>query len=168
MTAARTNWVVCHEYAYGPFTPARAERRRELADKSGDCRYPHKVVCSQVRPTTEAELDTLLAERESMFLDAEPGDPDWRETTLELAAAWLNAPQGMSAADGLTVADDQPPPRESVTLTSDGSYAAPSSWCRCSPEPDMDGWVQYERWSERGREAHGFVCRSCRRLLQSG
>jgi hypothetical protein len=191
MTAtARASWVVCRDYAYGPFTPERAAKRAAQADESGDCRYSHQVVTSGVRPATEAELNTVLAERQAAFLTAEPGDPDWRESTQELAALWLSAPLGTSA-HGLTVAgggwskeaadraDAAGEPsspawyvalgrREHVTLTDDGRSAETSAWCRCSPEPPMDGWVQYQRWTERGQEAHGYVCRKCRHLLQSG
>jgi hypothetical protein len=54
-----------------------------------------------------------------------------------------------------------------ATLTSDGRGANREQWCCCS-EPPFSEWVRYEHWTERGREAHGFVHSECRRLLQSG
>ena len=57
---------------------------------------------------------------------------------------------------------------EHVTLTSDGRMAARSRWCECEPSPAGQAWVRYEHWTERGRERHGFVCPSCRRLTQTG
>lgn len=55
-----------------------------------------------------------------------------------------------------------------VTLTADGRQASTHAWCTCDDDGDMDRWVQYSRRSERGQEAHGFVCRDCRHLLQAG
>lgn len=57
---------------------------------------------------------------------------------------------------------------EHVTLTGDGGAANRSRWCECEPFPAGQDWVRYEHWTERGRERHGFVCPSCRRLTQTG
>ncbi len=59
---------------------------------------------------------------------------------------------------------------ESVELTEDGSYVDVARWCSCPSVPGEAGefWVRYERWTEIGRVAHGFVCADCRRLKQSG
>jgi hypothetical protein len=56
---------------------------------------------------------------------------------------------------------------EQVTLSADGRPTQPG-WCRCRPRPAGERWVRYERWSARGREAHGYVCPTCRRLTQTG
>lgn len=53
---------------------------------------------------------------------------------------------------------------ETATLTSDGRGAIVEGWCSCGAH----GQARYERWSARGREAHGFVCSSCRFLTQTG
>lgn len=55
-----------------------------------------------------------------------------------------------------------------ATLTSDGGAADRARWCECQPEPSGETWVRYEFWTERGQERHGFVCPSCRRLVQTG
>lgn len=59
-------------------------------------------------------------------------------------------------------------PHDTATLTFDGRLAATRNWCGCTPEPDAGAWIRYERYSARGREAHGYVCPTCRRLVQSG
>ena len=56
---------------------------------------------------------------------------------------------------------------EHATLTSDGRTANRARWCLCG-EPDAAEWVRYEHWTARGCEAHGYVHRGCRRLLQAG
>jgi hypothetical protein len=57
-------------------------------------------------------------------------------------------------------------PREGcITLTEDGRAAHTSGWCQCDDDPE---WVRYERYSVRGREAHGYVCKHCRYLTQTG
>lgn len=55
-------------------------------------------------------------------------------------------------------------PHETATLTSDGRGARVDAWCSCGSY----GQARYERWSARGREAHGLVCERCRCLTQSG
>lgn len=55
-------------------------------------------------------------------------------------------------------------PHAEATLTGDGQAAIVRGWCDCSAVEQ----VRYERWSARGREAHGFVCKTCRRLTQTG
>ena len=57
-----------------------------------------------------------------------------------------------------------------ATLTGDGKPVTRTGWCQCAePVPAVDnGWVYYEAWSARGREAHGWACVTCRRLTQTG
>jgi len=59
-------------------------------------------------------------------------------------------------------------PQEYSILTSDGGGAVPDGWCEHKPEAET--WARYERWTAKGREAHGYVCpdHDCRRLVQSG
>lgn len=54
-----------------------------------------------------------------------------------------------------------------VTLTGDGRQYERGTWCSCSRVAD-DGWVQFQIWTLRGMEAHGFLHATCRRLLQTG
>jgi hypothetical protein len=52
-------------------------------------------------------------------------------------------------------------------LTGDGVAAEPGQWCSCDPPASQ--WMYYETWeTDRGRVAHGWVDRDCRRLVQSG
>jgi hypothetical protein len=53
-------------------------------------------------------------------------------------------------------------------LTADGLYASPTTWCRCYPDPTPGAWIAYETWTRAGRVAHGYICRTCRNLLQAG
>lgn len=58
-----------------------------------------------------------------------------------------------------------------VTLTGDGrmvSVRGRIPFCGCDPRPDSDTEIRYERWTVRGREAHGFCCPTCRYLTQTG
>lgn len=56
-------------------------------------------------------------------------------------------------------------PHEEATATSDGRGVVTKGWCSCGGGVEQ---VRYERWSARGREAHGFVCKTCRSLTQTG
>lgn len=53
-----------------------------------------------------------------------------------------------------------------ATLTYDGKAANRDAWCRCPEDPET--WIRYEQWTARGVEAHGYVCRECRALTQTG
>jgi hypothetical protein len=57
---------------------------------------------------------------------------------------------------------------EHATLTGDGGAAIRDQWCLCGGQPPAADWIRYEHWTARGREAHGFVHRGCRRLIQAG
>lgn len=59
-------------------------------------------------------------------------------------------------------------PHEEAVLTVDGRLANTKEWCRCVTTWPAEAWVRYERWLQRGREAHGYVCPNCRRLTQAG
>jgi hypothetical protein len=55
---------------------------------------------------------------------------------------------------------------EHATMTSDGRSATRNHWCDCTT--DMGCWVRYEHWTAAGMTAHGYVCRTCRQLKQTG
>lgn len=57
-------------------------------------------------------------------------------------------------------------PADRTTITDDGRDVC-QDWCRCVVQ-DADVSVYYERWSRRGREAHGWACPSCRGIVQVG
>lgn len=85
--------------------------------------------------------------------------------------AILTAPLGalIDCPDGpVRVARIVGVPMHLVMLSADGRSTRTDRWCECVPRPDMDYWVRYERWSSRGREAHGYLCPTCRSILQAG
>ncbi|HKS98720.1 MAG TPA: hypothetical protein VJT31_04245 [Rugosimonospora sp.] len=60
-------------------------------------------------------------------------------------------------------------PHEQATLTADGRFChSRKGWCICRVKTPLDLCVRYERYTDRGREAHGLICPACRRLVQSG
>jgi hypothetical protein len=98
-TPARTatpvnSWVVCYDYAAGPFTADAAARRLVNHGKS-ICGHAHEVIVSATRPVTAAERDTMRAQWDAPFL-ADPSDEEANaersQLTADLAAAILAAP----------------------------------------------------------------------------
>lgn len=68
MAATKNNWVVCDEYAAGPYTADRAEREVQniarLAESHAlGCRLEHRIVVSAMQPVPAwrlaAEADPL-------------------------------------------------------------------------------------------------------------
>jgi len=50
VSAPRDRWVVCAEYAAGPFTAARAAGALRDTTAAGRCPCPHEVIVSDVPP----------------------------------------------------------------------------------------------------------------------
>lgn len=50
------------------------------------------------------------------------------------------------------------------TATQDGRHYDRRGWCECG----SDDAVFVERWTQVGREFHGWICTGCRRLVQAG
>lgn len=71
MAEPRNRWVVCEEYAAGPFGEAAAANRLDeiqTGQAQGDrrmCPYPHTVVISEAKPLTAA--DRAREARESEY-----------------------------------------------------------------------------------------------------
>lgn len=57
-------------------------------------------------------------------------------------------------------------PADETIITDDGCDVL-SVWCNCLSQ-DFDVAVYYERWSQHGREAHGWACPVCRGIVQVG
>jgi hypothetical protein len=51
-----------------------------------------------------------------------------------------------------------------ITATADGRHYDRRGWCEGCGGAD----VRVERWTGAGREFHGWICGTCRRLTQSG
>ena len=116
------------------------------------------------------ELALARAAWEDPYCDTTPGQH------TKLTAAMTTAPCGTQVGEGkwmpkLTVAKRQGLNGEwaaHVLLTGDGHSGDPRKWCHCGESESAEGWVYYERWTLSGRQAHGFLCPACRRLVQSG
>lgn len=85
----------------------------------------------------------------------------WAEGVGAQLAAAIDADPALDASEWLAAR-----PAESVVLTGDALHVDRTAWCagRCGdPEP-----VQYEAWTAAGRTAHGWACRVCRKVTQTG
>lgn len=166
----------------GGATPAmtslnRAERAQRDADTPNEpCehRFRHTI---EVQTNPDGEWVPLHVHRTRQILAAPVGPalvdtPDgplikmyggWsKETAQRPGVQEAFDRNDMAAAEAILGSEDE------ALLTSDGRDARTRDWCRCDPYPVMEEWVRYERYSPRGREAHGYVCPTCRRLTQSG
>lgn len=54
-----------------------------------------------------------------------------------------------------------------AVLTADGRHYDCTGWCGC-PDVAHEDWVRFQRWSNAGLDAHGYACRTCRKILQTG
>jgi hypothetical protein len=139
------------------------------ADMSGLCMYFHTAeekVDGEWVPVHVAEARRILAAPvgpDSVFDGLIKGRGGWTRETAAQADATADAgtPQWRAALG----------PHQYAILTSDGSEADTGRWHiddRCGGPAEDGDWVRYERWTAEGRVGHGFVCRSCRGLLQTG
>lgn len=56
-----------------------------------------------------------------------------------------------------------------VLLTGDARHYDRTGWCTCQQKgSSLDSEVYFERWTPAGREGHGWLHRTCRRLTQAG
>lgn len=57
-----------------------------------------------------------------------------------------------------------------IVLTGDAGPYFQGGWCLCESGTAYTdgGWIRFERWTGKGREAHGFIHDKCRKLLQAG
>jgi hypothetical protein len=188
-----TSWVLCYNFAAGPFTAAAAARRL-LTHERSTCTHAHEVVTSATRPVTAAERDTMRANWDAPFLadpDDEEANAERSTLTLDLADAILAAPLrarigemtvdtggwSKERADVARAAGPAGSPEwfaalghhEHATLTADGKPAVRDAWCTC-PNDDVAAadWIRYEVWEAAGCTRHGFVHAGCRKLLQTG
>lgn len=94
-TATRTadQWVICQDYAAGPFVPDAVDQVIAKYDRSG-CPHKghHRVIVSAQKPVTLAKLQTMYANWSQPFL-ADPSDKhadaERAADTADLAAAIL-------------------------------------------------------------------------------
>ena len=188
-TKTLIHWVLCDDYAAGPFTADTAARR---AGQRTECGHGHRVVTSGTKPVTAAEISPLRAEWDAPFTGdmTDEAISARGDLTRELASLILGA-QIMTRVGDLTVvgggwskergdyADATAEAgsagwiaalgaHENATLTSDGRGANRQAWCECAGLNDAAAWVRYEGWTEQGMDAHGFVCGTCRRITQTG
>lgn len=110
-------------------------------------------------PTSPASVELQLARA-----DWDAGEPAEGMAALILAEPCATQVGTLIVQQRWNIAADGT--AEIARLTSDGRFAAPTEWCRCTPESRE--WVGYETWTALGRVAHGYICPDCRRLLQAG
>lgn len=111
--AALIHWVICDDYAAGPYTPERAQglldsitAGRHLA--SGCCKLEHRVTVSGFAPTTGSELARLRRDHQAAVLASDPfagPDEELDAARDELVAAIMAAPLGTADGTGLIVAE---------------------------------------------------------------
>jgi hypothetical protein len=87
------------------------------------------------------------------------------QQTRELAAAILAAPEGERFGDLVRTTGWAGPDADQAVLTGDGHEVIRTHWCR-NGHPQV--WIRYEAWDTAGRRAHGFLCQTCRKILQTG
>lgn len=115
------------------------------------------ILAAPVGPTPIDTPDGPLVKQEGTWTAERVARPD-------VQAALRNA----EAAGDMAALEVALGSHDTATLTGDGRWALTRQWCSCTPGPDAGTWVRYERYTARGREAHGYVCPGCRHLVQSG
>jgi len=174
-TAARRQFRVhCAEHDRPCTSAEQAIRVLTDIELSGHCQQAHTaetLVDGQWLPLHIARAREILAAPLATVFDdlmvthrtwppAAEATPAFRQRLAANAAAGMPVFEAYSAALG---------PAAAVTLTADGRGARRDGWCRCpDAEGDDDSWIRYEHWTAEGRHAHGFLCRTCRFIKQSG
>lgn len=83
---------------------------------------------------------------------------DWTAITPEASERCHRAERMLLNARGAAYAGG--------TYVADGGAADRTSWCSC---PSSDDDIYYEAYSTAGlRTAHGYVCKTCRQITQTG
>ncbi|PZG12988.1 hypothetical protein C1I95_24580 [Micromonospora craterilacus] len=132
-------------------------------EATGNCRELHSIEVrdgQQWVPLHIAQASRILATSVGQMVD----------TLIKVHGGWsadAAARADATAEPGTDEWRNALGPHEDATLTADGRPAATGGWCTC-PAVGDDEWVRYERWSARGREAHGYVHAGCRALVQAG
>lgn len=168
MTATTTKFrIACEEYAVDAGSYDAAFRRMLSIESGGHCREEHRIEARNAAgewvPAHLALAETILAARVGGRVETFDGpltknSGQWSQEATRKASAVAaeGTPEWAAAAREI--------PHETAALTSDGRGAITNDWCGCGAV----GQARYERWSARGREAHGLVCSKCRRLTQTG
>lgn len=156
--------VVCAEYTVEARSYDSAFRVMISVERLDACRERHTVemlVDGEWLPALEAYARAILTAKVGAVVDTFDGPltkarGTWSRETAALAdaAGEAGSPEWRAALSA----------HEEATLTSDGHGIIDNSWHACN---DVEQ-VRYERWSARGRETHGLVCRSCRAVTQTG
>jgi hypothetical protein len=166
-TAEKPFRISCSEHTVPAGSYDAAFRRRFQIETLGACTAEHTIeartASGQWRPAYLALAETILAAKVGSKVETFDGpltknSGQWSQEASRKASAVAaeGTPEWAAAARKI--------PHETATLTSDGRGAMVKGWCACGGTEQ----VRYERWSARGREAHGFVCTTCRYLTQTG
>lgn len=157
--------IACREHTVEVGSYDAAFRRRLQIETLGACKAEHRIeartASGEWRPAHLALAETILAAKVGTRIETFDGPltkyhGGWsKEAGARADAAGEAGSPEWYAALGTN---------ETATLTSDGRGAIVEDWCSCGGVKQE----RYERWSARGREAHGFVCKTCRYLTQTG
>jgi hypothetical protein len=157
--------VSCRESTVETGSYTAALRRRFEIEGLGACKAEHTVEArtpsGEWQPAHLALAAAALAAKVGTRVETFDGPltknlGTWSVETVQAAAK--AGPEGSEAWYAALGG------HEEATLTSDGRGAIVEGWCHCGGVEQ----ARYERWSARGREAHGFVCKTCRWLTQTG
>lgn len=158
--------VTCREYSQPVATLAKAEAWVTHVETQGACLYLHTIeveVDGEWVPLHVHRARQILAAPLNQAIETPDGPLTKSHGTWSAEASQRADAAGEVASDEWWAALG---PHSEATLTGDGRGVVTTGWC--TDNPSADTWVRYERYSDRGREAHGFVCPDCRRLVQTG
>lgn len=120
-----------------------------------------------------ATADIILAANTGDTIEfAYPGGPwgPWTEKLIVNKRSWAARPD-LETWEFVELIDEGLLP-ETVVLTADGR-AADRTWHDAITDTlvgaaDIDDWVAYEVWSAKGRETHGYLHPTSRKIVQVG
>lgn len=162
--------VRCDEYTQTFQSEARARAQVARIEQAGACLLLHTV---DIQPGSEGPWLPIHVHRAQLILAAPLG------AIIDTPNGPLIKAYGGWSAEAAARADSAAEPgspkwlsllgtHERASLVSDGRGCIPETWCSCQAGPDSATWVRYERYTAEGRAAHGYLCPTCRRLVQSG
>lgn len=163
--------VVCADFTKSFRDEDAAQRWMTDVEVSGQCRQRHTVEVlvdgawlarhiARAREILAAAVGTRIDTPDGPLIIAHAG---WSRQSAERPAA--RAADAAGDVDAYLAALGA---HDHATLTADGRGARTDGWCQCEPGPPLATTVRYERWTDQGRVAHGYLCPTCRFITQTG
>lgn len=166
--------VTCQDRTTQPMSERGAEALIFGVERSGTCLELHTI---EVLVGDEWLPRHIARAREILALPVGATVASIDGALIVCQRDWSNAASDTPACLAARAAGDVDAyraalgPAEQAVLTADGRDAV-RTWCTCyRPADDDESWkthIRYEVWSAVGRDAHGWLCRGCRRIAQSG